>query len=348
MTGYSLAMPDAQISPGLNAAHEAPDRNLALELVRVTEAAAMAAGRWVGRGDKNGADAVAVNAMRALISTVGMRGTVVIGEGEKDNAPMLYNGEVVGDGTGPECDVAVDPIDGTTLAAKGMTNAISVMAVAPRGSMYDPSAVFYMEKLVTGPEAADVVDIRYPVAENIHQVAKAKGSTAEDVTVVLLDRPRHEQMVEEIRATGARIKFISDGDVAGAIMAARADTGIDLLMGIGGTPEGIISACAMKCLDGVIQGRLWPKDDEERERAIDAGHDLDRVLMTDDLVTGDDVFFVATGITDGELMKGVRYRAGGASTHSLVMRSRSGTIRSITSDHKLQKLRSYAAVDFER
>ncbi|MGZ5416270.1 MAG: class II fructose-bisphosphatase [Nocardioides sp.] len=342
-------MSDASsLSPGLSAAHEAPDRNLALELVRVTEAAAMAAGRWVGRGDKNGADGVAVNAMRALISTVGMRGTVVIGEGEKDNAPMLFNGEEVGDGTGPECDVAVDPIDGTTLAAKGMTNAISVMAVAPRGSMYDPSAVFYMEKLVTGPEAADVVDIRYPVAENIHQVAKAKGSAPEDVTVVLLDRPRHQQIVDEIRATGARIKFISDGDVAGAIMAARADTGIDLLLGIGGTPEGIISACAMKCLDGVIQGRLWPVDDEERQRAVDAGHDLERVLTTDDLVTGDDVFFVATGITDGELMKGVRYRAGGASTHSLVMRSRSGTIRSITSDHKLQKLKSYAAVDFQR
>jgi fructose-1,6-bisphosphatase II len=339
---------ESSLSPGLSAAHEAPDRNLALELVRVTEAAAMAAGRWVGRGDKNGADGVAVNAMRTLISTVGMRGTVVIGEGEKDNAPMLFNGEEVGDGTGPECDVAVDPIDGTTLAAKGMTNAISVMAVAPRGSMYDPSAVFYMEKLVTGPEAADVVDIRYPVAENIHQVAKAKGSVPEDVTVVLLDRPRHQQMVDEIRATGARIKFISDGDVAGAIMAARADTGIDLLLGVGGTPEGIISACAMKCLDGVIQGRLWPVDDEERQRAIDAGHDLERVLTTDDLVTGDDVFFVATGITDGELMKGVRYRAGGASTHSLVMRSRSGTIRSITSDHKLQKLKSYAAVDFQR
>jgi fructose-1,6-bisphosphatase II len=342
-------MSDASsLSPGLTAAHEAPDRNLALELVRVTEAAAMAAGRWVGRGDKNGADGVAVNAMRALISTVGMRGTVVIGEGEKDNAPMLFNGEEVGDGTGPECDVAVDPIDGTTLAAKGMTNAISVMAVAPRGSMYDPSAVFYMEKLVTGPEAADVVDIRYPVAENIHQVAKAKGSTPEDVTVVLLDRPRHQEIVDQIRATGARIKFISDGDVAGAIMAARPDTGIDLLLGVGGTPEGIISACAMKCLDGVIQGRLWPKDDEERQKAVDAGHDLDRVLSTDDLVNGDDVFFVATGITDGELMKGVRYRAGGCSTHSLVMRSRSGTIRSITSEHKLHKLKSYAAVDFQR
>ena len=341
-------MPDPDVSPGLSAAHEAPDRNLALELVRVTEAAAMAAGRWVGRGDKNGADGVAVNAMRTLISTVGMRGVVVIGEGEKDNAPMLYNGESVGDGTGPECDVAVDPIDGTTLAAKGMTNAIAVMAVAPRGSMYDPSAVFYMEKLVTGPEAADVVDIRYPVGENIHRIAKAKGSTPEDVTVVLLDRPRHEGIATEIRAAGARIKFITDGDVAGAIMAARADTGIDLLLGVGGTPEGIIAACAMKCLDGVIQGRLWPKDDEERQRALDAGHNLDpdNVLQTDDLVTGDDVFFVATGITDGELMRGVRYRAGGCSTHSLVMRSRSGTIRSITSDHKLQKLKAYAAVDF--
>ncbi|MGA8211681.1 MAG: class II fructose-bisphosphatase [Nocardioidaceae bacterium] len=342
-------MPDDDVLPsGLTTAREAPDRNLALELVRVTEAAAMAAARWVGRGDKNGADGVAVNAMRTLISTVGMRGVVVIGEGEKDNAPMLFNGEEVGSGTGPECDVAVDPIDGTTLAAKGMSNAIAVMAVAPRGSMYDPSAVFYMEKLVTGPEAKDVVDIREPVSENIHRVAKAKGISSSDVTVVVLDRPRHEPMVEEIRATGARIKFISDGDVAGAIMAARSDTGIDLLLGIGGTPEGIITACAMKCLDGVIQGRLWPKDDEERQRALDAGHDLDpdHVLSTDDLVTGDDVFFVATGITDGELMRGVRYRAGGASTHSLVMRSRSGTIRSITSEHKLAKLMSYASVDF--
>jgi fructose-1,6-bisphosphatase II len=261
---------------------------------------------------------------------------------------MLYNGEEVGDGDGPECDVAVDPIDGTTLTAKGMANAVSVLAVSPRGSMYDPSAVFYMEKLVTGPEAADVVDIRYPVAENIHQVAKAKGGKPEDVTVVLLDRPRHEQLASEIRDTGARIKFITDGDVAGAIMAARADTGVDLLLGIGGTPEGIITACALKCLDGVIQGRLWPTDGDERERAIQAGHDLDRVLYTDDLVSGDDCFFVATGITDGELMKGVRYRAGGASTHSLVMRSRSGTIREIISDHKLSKLRAYANVDFER
>ncbi len=340
-------MSDTGLPPDLTAAHQAPDRNLALELVRVTEAAAMAAGRWVGRGDKNGADGVAVNAMRALISTVGMRGTVVIGEGEKDNAPMLYNGEEVGDGTGPACDVAVDPIDGTTLAAKGMTNAISVLAVGPRGSMYDPSAVFYMEKLVTGADAADLVDIRYPISENINQVAKAKGSAPADVTVVLLDRPRHEKIVEEIRATGARIKFITDGDVAGAIMAARPDTGVDLLLGVGGTPEGIIAACAMKCMGAVIQGRLWPADEEERDRAVDAGHDLDAILTTDDLVTGDDCFFVATGITDGELMRGVRYRAGGASTHSLVMRSRSGTIRSITSEHKLAKLRAYSAVDFE-
>jgi fructose-1,6-bisphosphatase II len=327
---------------------QSPDRNLALELVRVTEAAAMAAGRWVGRGDKNGADGVAVNAMRVMISTIGMDGTVVIGEGEKDNAPMLYNGERVGDGTGPECDVAVDPIDGTTLTAKGMTNAISVLAVAPRGTMYDPSAVFYMEKLVTGPEAADVVDIRLPVADNINLVAKAKGSSPEDVTVVLLDRPRHEDLAAEIRETGARIKFITDGDVAGAIMAARADTGIDLLLGVGGTPEGIIAACAMKCLGGVIQGRLWPTDDEERQRAIDAGHDLDAVLTTDELVTGDDCFFVATGITDGELMKGVHFRSQGAVSHSLVMRSRSGTIRQITAEHRFEKLREFSEIDYER
>jgi fructose-1,6-bisphosphatase II len=340
-------MSESPLPDSLTVAKTAPDRNLALELVRVTEAAAMAAGRWVGRGDKNGADGVAVNAMRVMISTVGMRGTVVIGEGEKDHAPMLFTGEEVGDGTGPECDVAVDPIDGTTLAAKGMANAVSVLAVSPRGSMYDPSAVFYMEKLVTGPEASDVVDVRYPVAENIHQVAKAKGTRPEDVTVVLLDRPRHAQMAEEIRATGARIKFITDGDVAGAIMAARPDTGIDLLLGIGGTPEGIIAACAMKCLGGVIQAKLWPTDDAERQRAIDAGHDLDRVLSTNDLVSGDDCFFVATGITDGELMKGVRYKPRGAETHSLVMRSRSGTIRAIHSDHKLHKLAAYAGIDFE-
>ncbi|WP_406051689.1 class II fructose-bisphosphatase [Kribbella sp. NBC_00889] len=325
----------------------APDRNLALELVRVTEAAAMAAGRWVGRGDKNGADGAAVNAMRTLIGTVGMNGVVVIGEGEKDNAPMLYNGEQVGSGDGPECDVAVDPVDGTTLVAKGMANGIAVMAVSARNSMYDPSAVFYMEKLVVGPEAADVVDIRLPVGENIRRVAKAKGSTVDDVTVVVLDRPRHEELAAQIRAAGARIKFISDGDVAGAVEAARPDTGLDMLIGIGGTPEGIIAACAMKCLGGLIQGRLWPKDDDERQKAIDAGHDLDRVLDTDDLVSGDDCFFVATGITEGELLRGVRYGRSTARTHSLVMRSRSGTIRSIESVHQLSKLRAYSAIDFD-
>jgi len=326
---------------------EVPDRNLALELVRVTEAAAMAAGRWVGRGDKNGADGAAVRAMRRLIASVSMNGVVVIGEGEKDDAPMLFNGEHVGTGEGPEADVAVDPIDGTTLCAKGMGNAIAVLAVAERGSMYDPSAVFYMEKLVTGPQAADVVDITAPVGVNVHRVAKAKGETAADVTVCILDRPRHEQIVREVRATGARIKFISDGDVAGAIMAAREGTGIDLLLGIGGTPEGIISACAMRCLGGVIQARLWPRDDDERRKALDAGHDLDRVLTTDDLVTSDNVFFVATGITDGELLRGVRYHGGGAETYSLVMRSKSGTIRSLASEHKFDNASEYAAVNFE-
>jgi fructose-1,6-bisphosphatase II len=327
---------------------QAPDRNLALELVRVTEAAAMAGGRWVGRGDKNGADGAAVNAMRQLIHTVSMNGVVVIGEGEKDEAPMLFNGERVGDGNGPECDVAVDPIDGTRLTALGMGNAVSVMAVAERGTMFDPSAVFYMEKLATGPEAADAVDIRLPVAENVRRVAQAKRESASDVTVVILDRPRHAAMVEEVRSTGARIKFITDGDVAGAIMAAREGTGIDLMLGIGGTPEGIIAACALKTLGGVIQGRLWPKDDDERQKAIDAGHDLDRVLVTDELVRGDDVFFVATGVTDGELVRGVRYRGGCVRTHSIVMRSRSGTIRMIESEHKLSKLRAYAAIDFDR
>ncbi|MET1133477.1 MAG: class II fructose-bisphosphatase [Aeromicrobium sp.] len=331
----------------LKPAEAAPDRNLALDLVRVTEAGAMAAGRWVGRGDKNGADGVAVNAMRSMINTVAMDGVVVIGEGEKDDAPMLYNGERVGDGTGPECDVAVDPIDGTTLTAKSLANAISVMAVAPRGSMYDPSAVFYMEKLIAGPEAADKVDIRLPAAENIRIVAKAKGLDVEDVTVCVLDRPRHDALVQEIRQTGARIKFIADGDIAGGITAARPDSGVDLLLGIGGTPEGIITAVAMKCLGGVIQGRLTPVDDDERQRAIDAGHDLDRILSTEDLVTADDCFFVATGITTGNLLRGVRYGAGSATTESIVMRSRSGTIRTIRSEHRLHKLAAFSAIDYE-
>ncbi|MFF0080670.1 class II fructose-bisphosphatase [Streptomyces canus] len=337
-----------QLPSELEVPSEAPDRNLALELVRVTEAAAMAAGRWVGRGEKNGADGAAVRAMRSLVSTVSMNGVVVIGEGEKDEAPMLFNGERVGDGTGPECDIAVDPIDGTTLTAKGMPNAIAVLAAADRGSMFDPSAVFYMDKLVTGPEAADFVDINAPVSVNIRRVAKAKRSTPEDVTVVILDRPRHEGIIKEIREAGARIKLISDGDVAGSIYALREGTGVDMLLGIGGTPEGIISACAVKCLGGTIQGKLWPKDDEERARAIDAGHDLDRVLMTDDLVSGENVFFVATGITDGELLRGVRYRSETATTDSIVMRSKSGTVRRIDSEHRLSKLRAYSAIDFDR
>ncbi|KAB2343961.1 class II fructose-bisphosphatase [Actinomadura rudentiformis] len=338
---------ESTVSSPLATEPAAPDRNLAMELVRVTEAAAMAAARWVGRGDKNGADGAAVNAMRQLINTVSMRGVVVIGEGEKDNAPMLYNGEEVGDGSGAECDVAVDPIDGTRLTALGMNNAIAVLSVAPRGSMFDPSAVFYMEKLVTGPEAADAVDIQRPIADNIRAIARAKHSTPEDVTVVILDRPRHDGMVKEIREAGARVKLITDGDVAGAIMAAREGTGVDLLLGIGGTPEGIIAACAIKALGGVIQGRLWPQDDAERQKAIDAGHDLGRVLTTDDLVTSDDVFFAATGITDGELVDGVRYRKGTAFTHSLVMRSRSGTIRTVSSEHHLSKLRAYSAINFD-
>ncbi|MCX4905740.1 fructose-1,6-bisphosphatase II [Streptomyces phaeochromogenes] len=341
-------MTEHHLPSELEVPSEAPDRNLALELVRVTEAAAMAAGRWVGRGDKNGADGAAVRAMRTLVSTVSMNGVVVIGEGEKDEAPMLFNGERVGDGTGPECDIAVDPIDGTTLTAKGMTNAIAVLAAADRGTMFDPSAVFYMDKLVTGPEAADFVDINAPVSVNIRRVAKAKRVTPEDVTVVILDRPRHDGIIKEIRETGARIKLISDGDVAGSILALREGTGIDLLLGIGGTPEGIISACAVKCLGGTIQGKLWPKDDEERARAVDAGHDLDRVLFTDDLVSGENVFFVATGITDGELLRGVRYRPETATTDSIVMRSKSGTVRQINSEHRLAKLRAYSAIDFDR
>jgi fructose-1,6-bisphosphatase II len=301
----------------------------------------------VGRGHITGAPVAAVDAMRQLIGTVGMKGVVVIGEGEKDEAPMLFNGELVGSGEGPECDVAVDPIDGTTLMAKGMPNAIAVMAVAERGTMYDPSAVFYMEKLVTGADAADVVDITAPVAHNIQAVAKAKGAAVSDVTVCILDRPRHEELVGEVRQAGARIKFISDGDVAGAVMAASEGTGVDLLLGIGGTPEGIIAACAVKCLGGVIQGKLWPQKKTEFENAAAAGLDLDAVLSTNDLVRSDNVFFVATGITDGELVRGVRYKGGGASTESLVMRSKSGTVRRIASEHRLTKLSAYATIDFE-
>lgn len=318
-----------------------PDRNLAVELVRITEAAAIAAGQWVGRGDKNAADGAAVNAMRVLINTIDMAGVIVIGEGEKDEAPMLFNGEEVGNGNGPALDIAVDPVDGTTLTAQGMPNALSVLAAAPRGSMFDPSAVFYMDKLATGPEAADAgVDIRLPVAENVRRVAKAKGIWPEDVTVVVLSRPRHEKLTEEIRAAGARIKFISDGDVAGAIMAARPGTGVDLALGVGGTPEGIITACAMKCLGGLLQGRLVASTDDEKQRAEAAGLDLDRILTTDDLVRSDNCYFVATGITDGELLAAVRYDHGIVRTESLSMRSRSGTVRTIASEHRQAKLQS--------
>jgi fructose-1,6-bisphosphatase II len=340
--------PARTVPPELAVSRQAPDRNLALELVRVTEAAAMAAGRWVGRGDKNGGDGAAVDAMRILIGTVSMRGVVVIGEGEKDKAPMLYNGEDVGDGTGALCDVAVDPIVGTTLMAKGMPNAVSVIAVSQRGSMFDPSAVFYMEKIAAGAEAADVLDITAPTKENIRRVAKAKRVHPEDVTVCILDRPRHERLAQEVREAGARIKFISDGDVAGAISAARPGTGVDLLIGIGGTPEGIIAAAALRCMGGAMQARLWPRDDDERQKATDAGHDLDRVLGTADLVSGDDIFFCATGVTDGELLRGVRYYTDSVQTQSIVMRSKSGTIRLLDSLHQLGKLRAYSAIDFDR
>jgi fructose-1,6-bisphosphatase II len=301
-----------------------PDRNLALELVRVTETAALAAAPWVGRGEKDLADGAAVKAMRAMINTVDMSGVVVIGEGEKDQAPMLHNGEQVGNGDGPSCDVAVDPIDGTSLTAQGMDGAISVIALAPRGSMFDPQDSFYMNKIVTGPDAASVIDITASVATNIAAVAKAKALKVSDITVVVLNRPRHLGLIEEIRATGARIKLIQDGDVAAAIETARPDTGIDLLMGIGGTPEGVITAVAMICLGGAIQGQL------HRDGVTDA-----RVLTTSDLCNSDDVFLSATGITDGELVQGVRYTKFGATSNSLVMRGKSKTVRLIQTEHNL-------------
>lgn len=325
---------------------EIPDRNLALELVRVTEAAALASGRWVGRGKKNEGDGAAVDAMRKLINSVAMRGVVVIGEGEKDEAPMLFNGEHVGTGEGAEVDIAVDPIDGTTLMAEGRPNAISVLAAAERGSMYDPSAVFYMNKIAVGPEAAGSIDIQAPVAHNIQQVAKAKGIAAEQVTVVVLDRPRHDGLIAEIREAGAKVRLIRDGDVAGAVAAAQDTNSVDIMMGVGGTPEGIIAACAMKCMGGEIQGMLAPKDDAEASKARDAGHDLSQVLTTSDLVTSDNCFFVATGVTNGDMLRGVSYRNNGATTRSLVMRSKSGTVRFIESVHKLSKLQEYSVVDY--
>jgi fructose-1,6-bisphosphatase II len=284
--------------------------------------------------------------MRELVNTVSMRGVVVIGEGEKDNAPMLYNGEEVGNGDGPECDFAVDPIDGTTLMSKGLPNAISVLAVAERGAMFDPSAVFYMNKIAVGPEAIHAIDITAPIGENVRRVAKAKGLSVSDMTVCILDRPRHEKLMAEVREAGARIRLITDGDVAGAISACRPNSGTDLLAGIGGTPEGIITAAAIRCMGGAIQGQLAPKDDEERQKAIDAGYDLDQILSTEDLVSGENVFFCATGVTDGDLLKGVQYYGGGCTTQSIVMRSKSGTVRMIEAYHRLSKLAEYSAIDF--
>ncbi len=334
------------MTPTTRDAKKKPDRNLAMELVRVTEAAALAASRWMGRGDKNAADQAAVDAMRLMIDTVSVDGVVVIGEGEKDEAPMLYNGERVGTGEPPAVDIAVDPIDGTRLLSRGGANALSVLSMSEKGSMFDPGPCVYMEKIATGPEAADVIDIEAPIEDNIARVAKAKGIEIADVIVTILDRDRHEEYVKRIREAGARVRLITDGDVAGAIAAGRSALGVDILYGIGGTPEGVTSACAMKCLGGEIQGKLWPRNDDERRRAIDAGYDLDRVLTTNDLVSGEDVFFAATGVTDGYLLDGVRTTREGAVTESLVMRSRSGTIRTIRSEHQWDKLERISEVAY--
>jgi fructose-1,6-bisphosphatase II len=317
-----------------------PDRNLALELVRVTESAATFASRWIGRGDKNAADQAAVDAMRLMINTVSMHGIVVIGEGEKDEAPMLFNGEEVGDGTGPEVDVAVDPLEGTRLTALGMPNAISVIAVAERETLFFPGAALYMDKIAVGPDAADAIDIEATPSENLERVAEAKGVDVNNLTVVVLERDRHDDLIAEIREAGARVNLIRDGDVAPAIAAAQAGTGVDLLMGIGGTPEGVISAAAIKCLGGAMQGKLWPRNDEERQRLVDAGYDLDAVLTADDLVQGEDVFVAATGVTSGALLRGVRRVGDRIETDSIVMRSRSGTFRRIQASHPLTKIQS--------
>src|SRR5436190_11369177 len=317
-----------------------PDRNLALELVRVTEAAALAAARWVGRGEKEEADQAAVDAMRLMLDTVPMDGLVVIGEGEKDEAPMLYNGERIGDGSPPEVDIAVDPLEGTRLTARGMPSALAVIALAERGTMFDPGPCVYMEKLAGGPQVADVLTLSEPLAEVIARVAEHKGSTTGDVTVIVLDRDRHEEGIAEIRGAGARVRLITDGDVSAALFAVSEGTGVDLLWGIGGTPEGVLSAAAIKCLGGELLGKLWPRDDEERQAAIDAGYDLDEVLNANRLVAGNDVFFAATGVTDGDLLQGVRYLDDGhATTESLVMRSRSGTVRTVQARHDRPKLR---------
>jgi fructose-1,6-bisphosphatase II len=325
-----------------------PDRNLALELARVTEAAALGAGRWVGRGDKEAADQAAVDAMRLMIDTVSMHGTVVIGEGEKDEAPMLYNGEEVGNGEGPGVDVAVDPVDGTRLTANGEPNALSVIALAARGAMFFPGPAMYMEKVATGAEARDVIDVTAPPEENIRHVAKAKGVRPEEVVVTILDRPRHGDVIQACRDVGARVFLIRDGDVAGAISAALPRTGTDLLLGIGGTPEGVIAAAALKCLGGSIQGKLFPRNEDERRKLLDDGYDLGRVLATEDLVAGDDVFFAATGVTDGALLEGVKYWPDGATTYSLVMRARSGTIRMIEAEHQFEKLERFTGRTYRR
>lgn len=328
---------------------ERPDRNLAMELVRVTEAAALASGRWVGRGDKIAADRAAVDAMRVMIDSVSMDGVVVIGEGEKDEAPMLFNGESVGNGQGPACDVAVDPIDGTRLTASGQPNALAVIALSARGTMFFPGAAVYMEKVATGSEAAGAIDVTAPPEENVRLVAKAKGVRPEELGVVILDRERHADMIGAVREVGARVFLISDGDVAGAIAAATSRrSGIDLLLGIGGTPEGVIAAAALKCLGGAIQGRLAPRNDDERKALLDAGFELDRVLTTDDLVAGDDVFFAASGITDGSLLRGVRYDEDRATTSSMVMRARSGTVRYVEAEHSFAKLEVFAGVSYRR
>ncbi len=325
---------------------EVPDRNLALELVRVTEAAAMAASRWMGRGDKEGADGAAVDAMRIVLDTVSMDGIVVIGEGEKDEAPMLFNGEQIGNGSPPQTDIAVDPIDGTTLTALGRGNAIAVIAVAPRGTMFDPGPCVYMEKIAVGPSARGVISLEKSITENLAAVAEAKRESVRDLTAVILDRDRHEEIIAEVRAAGARIRLIPDGDVAGAISTAWPESGADILFGIGGTPEGVITAAALKCMGGEQLGRLWPRNEHERTAAIDAGYDLSRILTADDLVRSDDCFFAATGITDGDLLKGVRFNSIGCHTESLVMRSRSGTVRKVTAHHQIDKLQEFSAVDY--
>ena len=326
---------------------QAPDRNLAMELVRTTEAAAMAASRWMGRGDKLGADGAAVEAMRVVLASVPMDGIVVIGEGEKDNAPMLFNGERIGDGTPPETDIAVDPIDGTTLTALGRGGALAVIAVSERGTMFDPGPCVYMEKLAVGPRAKGACDIRRSPTENLHALSDALGRPVRDLTAVILDRPRHGELIDEVRTTGARIRLITDGDVAGAMATGLQDSGADILFGIGGTPEGVLAAAALKCMGGEIQGRLYPRNEEERSAAVAAGYELDAVLCTDDLVQGDNCFFAATGITDGELLQGVHYHEFGATTQSLVMRSKSGTLRKIDANHALHKLSEFSSVSFD-